>query len=140
MSIHGLINTGLTLIRGITSGRKCDGCLVATVDGFGLQPSRNLSVGKISWKPVNWPINRQFAGSWAGNRDFIDFYRQDVGVPYETIQNGNRMRITFRRNFFRNFKAIFHDSKIKYSLVKAPKKKKKKRKYNGRLVTEVENF
>ena len=52
------------------------------------------------------------------------------------------VRITFRRNFFRNFKAIFHDSKIKYSLAKARKKKKKKkeRKYNGRLITEVENF
>lgn len=51
------------------------------------------------------------------------------------------VRIIFRRNFFRNFKAIFHDSKIKYSLAESWKKKRKtERKYNGRLVTEVENF
>lgn len=44
------------------------------------------------------------------------------------------VRITFRRNFFRNFKAIFHDSKIKYSLVKASKKKEKKKKESTMVV------
>lgn len=38
------------------------------------------------------------------------------------------VRIIFRRNFFRNFKAIFHDSKIKYSLAESWKKKKNRKK------------
>lgn len=87
--IHGLINTGLTLIRGTTAAGNVmvvwwRRSMALVCNQAEIYRSERFHGSRLIGQLI---VNLR---SWAGNRDFIDFYRQDVGVPYETIQNGNR--------------------------------------------------